>query len=281
MRERISRHDAARAGRAGRMGDSAAMRCAFAWCALYSPAIVISAIEQRPAVDRAAPVHVVAERDDAEVHVTQVPGDRDLVHRLRDLAVLDPEAGGAARIVAGHGVDALPHHLGHEQARAELAQQRLRVEHAALHHEVVHAAGVAGRHEPELARGIASPAGSRRARRRPRARGRGSRRPRRRTAPTRARPAGAGARPAKSQSGNTCSPFASSRKLLRRYCAAPPIAPVKCPISPRASSGANSTGALRVDSLPAPSRCTAFSAALRPTDSTSSSARQSRAAVYQ
>ena len=121
---------------------------------LQSPAIVISAIRSEPRVDRAAQVDVVTERGNAAEHLAQVPGDGDLVHRPRDFAILDPEAGGAARIVAGHRVDALPHHLGDQQAGTEPPQQRLRVEHAALDHEVVHAAGVARRHQAELARGI-------------------------------------------------------------------------------------------------------------------------------
>jgi hypothetical protein len=41
----------------------------------------------------------------------------------------------------------------------------------------------------------------------------------------------------------------------------------KMPISPRATSGANSTGQVRVDRRRAPSRATVRSAALRPIDS--------------
>src|SRR3569833_439091 len=59
---------------------------------------------------------------DAAEHVLEVAGDRDLLHREGDLAVLHPEATGAARVVAGHVVHALPHQLDDEQARAQLAQ---------------------------------------------------------------------------------------------------------------------------------------------------------------
>ena len=56
---------------------------------------------------RALHVDVAAHRDDVAQHVAQVAGDRDLVHRIGDRAVLDPEAAGAARIIAGDAVDAL------------------------------------------------------------------------------------------------------------------------------------------------------------------------------
>ena len=48
----------------------------------------------------------------------QVAGDGDPSHRKGDLAVLDPEPGRAARIIAGDAVDALPHQLGDEQPAA-------------------------------------------------------------------------------------------------------------------------------------------------------------------
>ena len=60
-------------------------------------------------------------------HLAQVAGDRHLVRPEGDLAVLDPEAGGAARVVAGDVVDALAHQLDHEQAAAELAQHRVEI----------------------------------------------------------------------------------------------------------------------------------------------------------
>src|SRR5688572_14285725 len=34
-------------------------------------------------------------------YLQQMPGDRDLAHRIGDFAILDPEAGGAAAVVAG------------------------------------------------------------------------------------------------------------------------------------------------------------------------------------
>ncbi len=39
--------------------------------------------------------------DDVAQHLPQVAGDRHLVHGVHDAAALDPEAGGAARVVAG------------------------------------------------------------------------------------------------------------------------------------------------------------------------------------
>ena len=75
---------------------------------------------------------------------------------VRDLAVLDPEAGRAAGIVAGDRVDALPQQLGHPQPAVQPRQQRLRRQFLAvrLQHQVAHAAGVAGRLEPQPARRV-------------------------------------------------------------------------------------------------------------------------------
>ena len=96
-----------------------------------------------------------------EQHVLQVAGDRDLLHREGDLAVLDPEAAGAARVVAGHVVDALPHQLDHEQAACRAcASIASRSSPGCVRRErqrqVVRAAGVAGGLHAELARRIAS-----------------------------------------------------------------------------------------------------------------------------
>ena len=84
----------------------------------------------------------------------RLPGDRDLLDRIGDDAVLDPEAGDAAREVAGHGVHALAQLLGHEQAAAHPPQQRGQVVGAMREHEVVAAAAVAGRLHAELARRV-------------------------------------------------------------------------------------------------------------------------------
>src|ERR1700740_3484968 len=56
--------------------------------------------EDRARPDRAAHVHITADRNDIEIHLAQVSGDCDLMHRVRDGAILHPEAARAARIVA-------------------------------------------------------------------------------------------------------------------------------------------------------------------------------------
>ena len=77
---------------------------------------------------------------------------------MGDLAVAHPEAAGAARIVAGHVVDALADQLRHQQPGAEPAQHRLEVVlrpgqlRAQL--QVVGAAGVAGALHAQLARRV-------------------------------------------------------------------------------------------------------------------------------
>src|SRR3569833_2573939 len=63
---------------------------------------------------------------DAAEHLLEVAGDRDLLHREGDLAVLHPEATGAARVVAGHVVHALPRRRGGGRARARRARRRRR-----------------------------------------------------------------------------------------------------------------------------------------------------------
>ena len=70
--------------------------------------------QDRPHPRAAARIDVIAHRRDALEHVAQIAGDGDFRHRILNGAVLDPEAGRAARVVAGHHVDALPHELGHQ-----------------------------------------------------------------------------------------------------------------------------------------------------------------------
>src|SRR5690606_4977375 len=72
--------------------------------------------QHRADADVRAPVDVGTHRLDGLEDVLQAAGDGDLVHRVRDGAVLDPEAGRAAGIVAGDGIGALAHQLGHHQA---------------------------------------------------------------------------------------------------------------------------------------------------------------------
>ncbi len=45
----------------------------------------------------------------------KIARDRDLVHRMHDLAALDPEACGAARVVARDDVHSLPEQLADDE----------------------------------------------------------------------------------------------------------------------------------------------------------------------
>src|SRR6266851_2006472 len=54
----------------------------------------------------------VASGDHAPEHVVEVAGDGHLADRKDDLAVLDPEPGGAAAVIAGQAVDPHAHQFG-------------------------------------------------------------------------------------------------------------------------------------------------------------------------
>src|SRR4249919_854785 len=71
--------------------------------------------EQCRAVDAAANTEVIGRLKGRE-HLLEVGGNGDLRHRRADLAIADQEAGGAAGIVAGHAIDALPDQLGDQDA---------------------------------------------------------------------------------------------------------------------------------------------------------------------
>ena len=75
--------------------------------------------------DGAAEPQIVSHHLDVAEHVEEVAGDRDLLDRVRQLAVLDPEPGGAARVVAGHRVDAEADQLRHERPRVDRGDDRL------------------------------------------------------------------------------------------------------------------------------------------------------------
>ena len=70
----------------------------------------------------AAELQVVADFGDVEQHVFQVAGDRDLFDRKGQFAVLDPQAAGAAREIAGDQVHAEAEKLGDEQAFLDVAR---------------------------------------------------------------------------------------------------------------------------------------------------------------
>ena len=231
----------------------------------YCPAIVIRLDQHRAGLLGAAHDRIRADRDDMVEHLLQRARDRDFFHRILDLAVLDPEARRAARIVARHVVDALPHQFGQQQARAELLQHRLevvlRTRLRTAQRQVVRAARVAGGLHAELARRI--------------------RRQEIAFAPRRLSPPSAacvrtpsssnGALPmarATCGSSTTCTcgantglPRLSTRNVVLRYSAPPLTACTNAPSMPAASGASNSTGTLRVSRPRAPMRASARCAA--------------------
>ena len=97
----------------------------------YSPAIVMFSTRIEPQV---RPLRTTVSLPMAAMPRNmslQVAGDGDLLHRVADLAALDPVAGGAARVVAGDQVDALAEQLGHQQPAPHLAQHAAEIRAAA------------------------------------------------------------------------------------------------------------------------------------------------------
>src|SRR5690606_17156773 len=101
-------------------------------------------------------IDVVADGDDVGEHLAQVGCDRDFLHRVHDLAVLDPESARAARVVAGDQGHTLPHQFGDHEAAAHSLQHPGEIVFAAADEDVVHAAGIAGAAQSELARRVAA-----------------------------------------------------------------------------------------------------------------------------
>ena len=99
---------------------------------------------------------VVGGAGDVGQHVLQAAGDGDFLHGVGDLAVFHPKAGGAARVVAGEGVDALAHEFGNEQAAAHFAQEIGLALVGVAEDEVVGAAGVGGGGQAEFAGAVAA-----------------------------------------------------------------------------------------------------------------------------
>src|SRR6266542_5812961 len=85
---------------------------------------------------RASPIEVVAHQIDSFQELVEVEGDRDFAHRIGELAVLDPETRGAAREVAGHRVEAEPHHFGDVKSPLGLRHDGFVGEIARLKNEV-------------------------------------------------------------------------------------------------------------------------------------------------
>src|SRR5690606_41632342 len=78
----------------------------------------------------------IAGRLHREEHSLQVCSDRYLRHRIGKLAILDPEAGGAATIFAGHHVYALANDLRYVKAGFHRSYHVLRTGFAGLYGKV-------------------------------------------------------------------------------------------------------------------------------------------------
>src|SRR5439155_25916261 len=68
--------------------------------------------------DRRAHAHDCTYQLDVAKHDAQVPGDRDLLDRVGELPVLDPQTDGAPRVVTRDGIHAEADELGHVEALA-------------------------------------------------------------------------------------------------------------------------------------------------------------------
>jgi hypothetical protein len=85
-------------------------------------------------------------------HFLEIASNRDLVNRICDGAVLNPESCRTARIVTGHIVDALPHQLGDDETTMHLLQKCIETLVAGFDDEIVYSASVAGRLESKPTR---------------------------------------------------------------------------------------------------------------------------------
>ena len=93
--------------------------------AAQAPATVIRATLSVGADVAPRNTQVVPDHLDAGEHVAQVAGDGHLLDRVGELAVLDPEPGGAARVVARHQVHAEPDQLRHVEPGWHRGDDRL------------------------------------------------------------------------------------------------------------------------------------------------------------
>ena len=71
----------------------------------HEPATAIRPMSSVGAAVRSRKTQVVADALHRVEHVEEIARDGDLLHRVGQLAVLDPEARGAARVVPGDPVD--------------------------------------------------------------------------------------------------------------------------------------------------------------------------------
>ena len=92
---------------------------------IQAPATVMRAMRSEGDATRAQPEEVPAHCIDVAQHVAEVSGDRDLLDRAGELAALDPEAGRAARVIAGDGVEAHSDELRHQQPARRAGDQIL------------------------------------------------------------------------------------------------------------------------------------------------------------
>src|SRR5512146_519627 len=69
----------------------------------------------------AAEFEVVADFGDVVEHVVEVAGDGDLLDRVVEFAVLDPQAAGAAREIAGDEIDTETEEFRYEQTFPDVA----------------------------------------------------------------------------------------------------------------------------------------------------------------
>src|SRR5258708_4833844 len=112
-------------------------------------------------IDAVAEFQIVGRRHRFE-YLEQMARDRHLAHRIGDLAVLDPEAGCAATVVAGYAIDAGADQVGDVEPLLDVRDQFGRCRLAGLEVEIIRsgrgrrryaAMGVAGGDQPEFARG--------------------------------------------------------------------------------------------------------------------------------
>src|ERR1700710_1143164 len=117
----------------------------------------------RRSVDAIAEFEVVGRHHRFE-YFEQVAGDRHLAHRIGNGAVLDPETGGAAAIVAGHAVDAGADQGGDVKSLLDIGDQLGRRGLAGFEMQIIRpgrrrrryaAMGVTGRDQSQFARGRA------------------------------------------------------------------------------------------------------------------------------
>src|SRR5581483_2754161 len=90
---------------------------------------------QRRRIGAVAEGQVVRRREACE-HFVEMAGDGDFADRIGPHAVLDPEAGGAAAVLAGHGVDAHADQIGDVKAVLDVGDQRIGAGAAGLEIEI-------------------------------------------------------------------------------------------------------------------------------------------------